>query len=668
MRSLFIGSILILSLLPIHSFAQVRIAAKPADRASVRSSVLAPNPFSRVQLGRVRSGGQPIPFSSVTMYVAGTAKGSGAVALGSTQADENGNFALLYVPTANRNSVYYVVADGPLPRIRLATVLGIEPFGGPITINERSTVATACAMSQFIDGTSIGGKSPGLQNAGAILRNLVDVETGDVAEMLGTSPNGSDNSSMATFNSLANALAGAVRGLNAPALFLAATPPGGPIPTNTLDAAINIAHYSWRHANALFEISTATEPYTPALEEAPITWTLALKYIGNGHEFDGPGAPAFDAQGNAWINNNYDYRSDHSQPTCGGRLVSKLTPTGQDYPGAPYDGTPAGVDGAGFGICLDPQGRVWLGNFGFFGNSCPCELAPPANSASLLSSAGAPLSPPGGFTQGCIAAPQGTVSDQSGNIWFANTCGGSVTRYASGNPNTNWVFDLSTNTLASPGDCPLTTAIKPFGVAIDSAGNGWVSLNRDDAAVLISPSGQFLAQSPPDSLIKAPMGIAVDSVGDVWVANSGIVDVPCITCSDGDDFGYGPLLPDLTKASVTKLSSSGAFLGNFAGGGIYIPWGICVDGDDNVWVANFGGQRVSAFRGDSGEAIAPDGFHSDALIRNTAVTIDPSGNVWLANNWLTQPPQTNPGGDGMVVFIGIAAPVKTPMLGPVRKP
>lgn len=648
MRWMFLAALL----LPTLAFAQLRVSPSPNITIA----------------GRVRSAGTPIPFSQVTLYVAGKETGSGNQAIASTTADANGLFAMRIAARAGTSYVYYAVADGPLPRIRLATVIGTELTGGVLTINERSTIATAFAMARFINGTGIGGKSPGLQNASAIVRNLVNVPTGDVAPMLATAPNGTATSSMAMFNSLANCLAGAVRGLDAGALFLVARPPGGPTPTNTLDAAINIAHNSWRLPNALFEVSTITEPYLPALLEAPVTWALSLKYVGNGHEFDGPGAPAFDAQGNAWINNNYGFRSDHSQPTCGGRLVSKLTPTGQDFPGAPYNGAPAGVDGAGFGICLDPQGRVWLGNFGFFGNTCPCEFAPPANSASLLSAAGEPISPSTGFTQGCITAPQGTVSDQTGSIWFANTCGGSVTRYANGNPNTNWVFDLSTNTLAAPDDCPLTTAIKPFGVAIDHAGNGWVSLNRDDSAVLISPSGQWLAQSQPNSLIKAPMGIAIDSIGDVWVANSGIVDVPCVTCDNSDEFSYGPLLPDLTKASVTKLSSTGAFLGNFAGGGIYIPWGICVDGDDNVWVANFGGQRVSAFHGDTGEPIAPQGFHSDALIRNTAVTIDPSGNVWLANNWLTDPPQTNPGGDGMVVFIGIASPVKTPLLGPVRKP
>ena len=62
----------------------------------------------------------------------------------------------------------------------------------------------------------------------------------------------------------------------------------------------------------------------------------------------------------------------------------------------------------------------------------------------------------------------------------------------------------------------------------------------------------------------------------------------------------------------------------------------------------------------------------------TDVSIDPAGNVWYANNWnvATAVADDNPqradstkaGGDGVVVFYGLAAPVKTPLIGPVRKP
>jgi hypothetical protein len=53
-------------------------------------------------------------------------------------------------------------------------------------------------------------------------------------------------------------------------------------------------------------------------------------------------------------------------------------------------------------------------------------------------------------------------------------------------------------------------------------------------------------------------------------------------------------------------------------------------------------------------------------MRLTGIAIDPAGNVWVPNNWKRVPDLANPGGDGMIVFVGVAAPVKTPLIGPVR--
>jgi DNA-binding beta-propeller fold protein YncE len=134
-------------------------------------------------------------------------------------------------------------------------------------------------------------------------------------------------------------------------------------------------------------------------------------------------------------------------------------------------------------------------------------------------------------------------------------------------------------------------------------------------------------------------------------------------------------------ASVTALRPDGRPLPGtpFKGGGIQLPWGVAVDGDDHVWVANFGGQRLTELCGArpstcppgyrTGEGISPaSGYGSDALTRNTGVAVDPSGNVWLADNWQNVPLQTNPGAHAVVVFVGIAAPVRAPLDGPPRQP
>jgi hypothetical protein len=313
------------------------------------------------QQGKVTGSRGPIVGSSVTLYGAGPEMGAEAVVLGTAQSGPGGRFTVTYTAPPQPDVVLYLIADGPDAGVRLATVLGTGDLANVAAINERTTVATAYTMAQFIDGENIGGMAPGPQNAAAILRNLVDPGTGEIGHVLRTPPNGNQTSTLPTFNALANMLAGVVSGQVDPALlFLLAEPTDGPMPQDTLQAMVNIAHEPWRASAELWALSLMFQGYRPALDQAPVTWTLALKYVGNGHEFDGPGAVAFDEQGNAWANNNYTFRHNHSLPSCASALLSKLTPAGEDFPGAPYTG--GGLSGAGFGIALDPNGNVWLAN------------------------------------------------------------------------------------------------------------------------------------------------------------------------------------------------------------------------------------------------------------------------------------------------------------------
>jgi hypothetical protein len=627
------------------------------------------------QSGRVQSGDTPIVSSTVTLYSAGNVQNAVATILGKASTDAAGFFSIRFNPPSDANSVLYLIADGGsvgtvrnghsrLERsISLATVLGRVPFPGAVVINERTTAASAYAMAQFIDGPQIAGKAPGLQNAAATVRNLVDLSSGQVGTVLANPPNGSTTSTMREFNSLANLLASCVSastpaGCNS--LFRLAAPPDERAPENTLQAAVDIAHFPGQNARQLFLQSLRSIVYTPALALAPNAWTLAIRYNGNGHELDGPGNMVFDKDGNIWSTNNYEFNSDPHESVCAGKTLIKLTPTGEDAPGAPYSG--GGINGAGFGITLDPNGNVWVGNFGFKGKGC--TETPPADSVSEFSADGTPLSPntvgstPGGFTEGPISQPQGTVSDQNGNIWIANCGSDSVTQFPNGNPENRNFSGIGLS--------------GPFGTAIDAEGNAWITGNSSDSVVALAVDGTPLTGSPfTGGGLSAPLGIAVDSLDNVWVANSGGVPIGSVLCGT-------PRTPGGTP-SVTEIGRDGRRMRSFTGGGQTTPWGIAVDGNDNIWVANFAGQRLTELCGarpsncpprhDTGDAISPaTGYSFDGLTRNTGVAIDPSGNVWLANNWLNVPFQTNPGGHELVVFIGLAAPVKAPLIGPPEQP
>lgn len=656
--------------------------------------------------GFVRSGDEPIESSTVTLYVTGT--GDGPVVLGETQTDEDGSFRITHGKVTGEDAVLYLIAGGPpedgialnqLPAsdsVTLAAVLGTLPATTDVVVNERTTIAAAYAMAQFFTSEGIDGPYPGLQNAAAISGNLVDLSDGGTAHVLDIYPNGDSTSTRETFNSLANILAACVRSeTECDTLFSLATTPGGDVPGNTLEAAVNIAHFPWQNVEELFELSLEQTVYEPALatNELMTAWTLALRYDGNGMELNGPGDVAFDADGNAWICNNYIFQLDPMDPdgnVCGGEQVLRFTPTGEDATGAPYGG--GGVYGAGYGIALDPQGKVWVGNFGFQGINCPFDIQELSQTVSEFASDGTPISPDsqgnetgqfhGGF-QGAgntIRQPQGVVSDRKGNIWIANCSGDSLTQFPDGDP--DLAFEIQP--LDDMGE---SLIVKPFDIAIDVDGNAWVTGNESNRVVAFDTDGNLihmiLDDTASDAGIILPMGIASDALGNIWVANSGITKIACDGTTVPTLFDLILLTenPNFTgeNASVTMIGPDGVPHGPFKGGGLLIPWGIAVDGDGNVWVANFQGREVSQLCGaspencppglDTGDPISPEGgYFFDGMKRATAVQIDPSGNVWLTNNWEIFATEENPGGHEMVVYIGLAKPVGAPLIGPPSQP
>ena len=128
--------------------------------------------------------------------------------------------------------------------------------------------------------------------------------------------NSSQTPTLATFNTLANLLAGCITRVHGDAcnqLFAVATPPGGTAPTDTLTAAQNIARNPSNQAQQLFALLDAfypvpagsawrAAPFIPYLSFAPGAWTLSLVYAGGG--LNSPGGIAIDGEGNMWAADN----------------------------------------------------------------------------------------------------------------------------------------------------------------------------------------------------------------------------------------------------------------------------------------------------------------------------------------------------------------------------
>jgi DNA-binding beta-propeller fold protein YncE len=163
--------------------------------------------------------------------------------------------------------------------------------------------------------------------------------------------------------------------------------------------------------------------------------------------------------------------------------------------------------------------------------------------------------------------------------------------------------------------------------------------NQSSSAITrISPDGSSIAQV---SCCNGASGVAVDQGGNVWVANY---------------FGN----------SVSEVSSTGTLLLNGqTGGGVDHPQAVAIDGAGRVWVSNFHKGTLSEFAGNKlpspGTPLSPAaGLGTDAQLGSPfALAIDQSGNLWVTNS---------NGANTVTVFVGLATPVKTPLLGPPQLP
>ncbi|MGK2318459.1 hypothetical protein [Gordonia rhizosphera] len=567
--------------------------------------------------------------------------------VGRTTSAANGTFSVPVSARPGPNAVLYLTATAPGtgPRPTFATVLA-DGYSGRAVLNERTTVATGVAMAQFISRTGIAGRAPGVVNAASMVPNLVNLATGGLGRVITSPPNGGQTSTLATFTSMTNMLAACVASRPAcDTLRSAATTPGWAGPADSFRAFASITRNPSNKPVQLFALAKARPVFGPGLPVPPTSWTIALRFDGGGGLLDGPGNFAVDAKGNLWVNNNYVYHADPRVGSCASDLLFKFGPNGKMIDGSPYRG--GGLSGSGFGVTLDPAGNAWATNFGFAAPppGCPQNQQPPHNSVSKFTASGVPITSSTGYTQGGLDWPQGATFDRKGNLWMANCGDGTVTLYPGGDP-----------TRARNLKAGLRQA---FGV-VDNGKHVFVTGMVSNNVAVFDYDGRLIRPAAT-GIFQKPMGIASDRAGNVWVANSGAVTLPC---------PQRPQTPS-TIGSISLMSPGGKpVAGPFYGGGATLPWGIATDGDGNVWVANFGAKRLSHFCGvnigtcppgkKTGQAISPQltGYAFDGLTRNTGVVVDQAGNVWVANNWLEIPPQTNPGGHQIVAFLGMGAPTQ----------
>ncbi|HET7232174.1 MAG TPA: hypothetical protein VFJ16_19360 [Longimicrobium sp.] len=626
-----------------------------------------------VQSG-IGSHAQPIASARVTLY---EATANEPRTLGTASTDAAGRFTIDHGGSAPANILYASAYLGT--GLMLATVIGPRLLES-IVINELTTVAAGFAMAQFIDHGEIRGEAFALGIAAGMSDNLVAPETGTPSEVMMKSPNADQTTSLRALRMLGNLLAGCVHKVpDALSRVLAlTTPPHGEEPGDTFQAITSITLNPVNNVAGIYTMAQEKVIYTPPLEELPYAWTLCVKVNQSGdnaYMFGGPANVAFDERGYAWVANNVIQGTPNSA-SC----IMVLKPNGQPADGT--NGTPkspvfgGGIFGVGFGVTVAPNGHVWVGNFGW---GDPSTQYPVNGTVSELDASGRPISPDSGYGGGTDRV-QATVADAAGNIWLASFGNNRVVAFPGGDPaRAIWYPRTDEETAPGTGTFGIAPAEPGTAWVTYSGGLGWPKANTGVLAKYRINAGQTaLEQLFSWPLGQVTKGMGIDSEGNVWVA------------SGGND-------------TVYKVSADGSHAVGYTGGGISGPWSVAVDGDDNVWVANFGPMGVvHDFTSASVTKLAgirpPEGYRTgdvlsgeygyplwsageqvlladgtplygtdgppcyNPLMRMTSVNIDAAGNLWAVNNWKPnfatdfETYTGNPGGDGIVIFVGVAAP------------
>jgi len=535
-----------------------------------------------------------------------------------------------------------------------------------VYMNEVSTVAATTALAPFAsttannDAVHIGTSSTnllGLQNAVLNAANLYDIQ-GSVS---GTGGDGETHIARAVtptntggavpqtqINTLGNLLANCVDSANTynaatasggtqsaqcAALMSNATSDGtttGTQPNDTATAAINIAHHpsgepsgNTTFMSGLFNSITGNQPFQPTLSAVPNDFTVGIVYSGNGLSI--PGSVAIDASGNAWI-------------VSYGTIV-ELGPNGTPLSGTTGYATVAGYQNRGIVIDSSSPANTWF------------LTTTGTNSAYLnkMSSAGVLLSGAGYDTQSTIE-PNALAVDSNNNIWVANSNTAASDSYHAyvtelSNSNGSVLATVDANPTQSTTSGP-TVLQGPTGIAMDGNGLMWVTGAASENIVSITTGTgavNWYTNSNTAQPSNDPEFLALDQNNTVWVPS---LDANYIQS----------VIPSADTASGTANAYTVNYV-EYTGGGVAFASAIAVDGANNIWVMGANQKDVAEFN-NSGTALTGTGGYSNGFSTygGNRLAIDGSGNVWLPI----------PNGANVVVLIGAATPVITPMVAAAK--
>ena len=365
---------------------------------------------------------------------------------------------------------------------------------------------------------------------------------------------------------------------------------------------------------------------------------------------DGPLDVAVDSNNNVYIadTNNANVRkitSDGNINTVAGStaIVSNVVTVKFGYAGdggAAIDAELAGPAG----VAVDSSGNIYIATYA--DNRIRKVTSSSGNISTFAGNSGYGFAGDGGpATSAQLSAPRGICLDSAGNLYLADRWNNRIRKIAGGNIST-----IAGNGLANFGgdNGPATSAqlSAPDGVAVDNAGNVYISDFLNNRVRMVTPAGiistyagnglsGFSGDGGPatSAALSQPAGLAVDAAGNLYIADSNNSAVRKVT----------------PAGTISTVAGTGGSQGYSGDGGsatsakMMAPFGVAVDSSGNLYIADFYGwiRKVTAssgvistiagngsvgYSGDGGPATSAQFYYP------VGVALDISGNVYVADS------------------------------------
>jgi sugar lactone lactonase YvrE len=251
---------------------------------------------------------------------------------------------------------------------------------------------------------------------------------------------------------------------------------------------------------------------------------------------------------------------------------------------------------------------------------------------------------PGPATSSDLNGPVGLAFDSSGDVLIADNNSNQVLKVT---PSGTLSVFAGTGASGAPTPGPATgsAVFQPTGIAVDSAGNVYISTGGQTAGgnevLKVTPSGTLsviagngtygnapIAGTATSSPLYNPEAVAVDSSGNVYIANHGSSEILKVT--------PGGILSVFAGTGASGTPT----LGPATSSHLNSPNGVAVDSSGNVYIADTGNYRVEKVTGGTLSYVAGTGTSgtptagtatSSNLGQVSPITVSASGNVYFGD-------------------------------------